>query len=316
MRTGINQSFSDKQISLVLAADKNVIYGLLVAIVSSFLNLDRKYSLKCHILAIALTDSEKALIAEWLSPFAPRLELKFIDIEEQAINELYTYGRFSSAIYARYFTAELIPEANYPIYIDTDIIVQCDLSILLEQFNSLMAAAGIVEGTIGKFMNDKLINLYDLQKDSPYFNSGFMVINAPLWRKEKYAAQLLATTKQLAHNTKSPDQDVFNITFHQSWQVLDHKWNTLVMLNPYTSPVIKLPKNANIHTVGKFKPWMFKQRGSKGVIKEFYYYLQQTSYPHQDFPTSEFEYQNPVIKNLKYTLKKVFQYLWLSKSLF
>ena len=308
MSIKISKPLSDKHLSLVLAADSNVIYGLLVAITSSFLNLNRQYNLKCYVLAIALTDSEKASIREWLNPFSPRLELNFIDIEREAIDTLYTYGRFSSAIYGRYFTAELIPEATYPIYIDTDIIVQRDLSELLTKLDPSKPAAGVAEGTIQKFMSDRAISRYNLQESSTYINSGFIVINASLWREEKYADKLLAITKQLANDTKSPDQDAFNILFHRSWQVLDSQWNTLVMLNPYTSPIIELPKKANVHTVGKFKPWMFEYKRSQGVVKEFYRYLNQTSYPDRDCPTSEFKYQNPVIKNLKSTLKKVLQY--------
>lgn len=308
MSATINKSVSKQQLSLVLAADRNVISGLLVAITSAFLNLDRQYNLKCYVLAIALTDSEKASIVDWLSSFTPRLELKFIDIEEKLFTGLYTYGRFSPAVYGRYFIAELIPEVTYPIYIDTDIIVQCDLSSLLAEFDSSFVAAGVSQGILEDFVDRDFIQLHHLQPTLPYVNSGFMVINSPLWRQEKYADKLLAMTKQLGDNTKLLDQDVFNILFHQKWQVLDSQWNTLVMLNPYTSPIIKLPKNANVHTVGKFKSWMFKQKGSKGVVKEFYRYLHQTSYPHRDCPTSEFAYQNPLIKNLKSTLKKVWQY--------
>ena len=301
-----NKPLLDKQLSIVLAADRNVIYGLIVAITSSYLNLNRQYTLNCYVLSISLTDIEKASIRDWLSPFYSRLKLSFIDVEHHLIEGLYTFGRFSSAIYARYFIAELIPEVSYPIYIDTDIIIQRDLSDLLKVFNPLMAVAAVAEGTIGEFMRDDIINSYCLERSSSYFNSGFMLINAPLWRKEKYANKLLAISKEIEGNTGFPDQDVLNILFNQLCQTVDEKWNTLVMVKPYELPAMKVPKQTNVHTVGTYKPWMFKRRGSKTIIKKFYHYLKQTSYPNYDCPESRFKHHNILIVNRKLTVKKIF----------
>lgn len=303
---------SDKTVVVVFSADKNVICGLLVGITSAMLNLNTQYRLKCYILCIGLSEIETTLIFESLQTLGNRLELEFINIDEQLLNSLYTYGRFSPAVYARYFLAELISTENYPIYIDTDIIIQCDLSLLSKEIDTPYYAAGVPQGYVHEYMLEELIKQYDLISDASYVNSGFMVINASKWRQEGVAEKLIAITRSSANKTKWLDQDIFNIMFNNKWQYIPDKWNTLVYLTP-ESPTLMPRDLVNIHTVAKYKPWMFKNRYSQGVVREFYRYLEAVRVPWDDCPGSTFSYSNPYHSRLKRVSQKV-QNLFLRLS--
>ena len=99
-----------------------------------------------------------------------------------------------------------IPEllADYPriIYLDSDVIVEADISDLwMSDFESNYVLA--VQDLINPFVSSPLglRNWRELgmNADSKYFNAGVLVLNADRWRKENVADRLVQYLRDNYH---------------------------------------------------------------------------------------------------------------------
>lgn len=147
------------------------------------------------------------------------------------------------------------------VYLDTDTICNGDISLLgeLDFSDNLVAAVPDFPYQL-KYARTKL-NF----KGDNYFNSGFMVINARLWSKEKISQKIM----QILIDTmpKQLDQDVLNIACSNRFLWLSGQLNSITndSNEPCRDAVI-------IHYTGADKPWK-PWRASKPSVEIYRRYL-------------------------------------------
>lgn len=107
----------------------------------------------------------------------------------------------------RLFIPEVLEEGiDRILYLDSDTIVNVDLQELYRT-NMGNNAVGMVLDSL-TYRHKKEIGL---PLDQEYFNSGVILFNMALWRKEGYTDQIIQHVLTLRSRYPSPDQDILNI---------------------------------------------------------------------------------------------------------
>ena len=189
--------------------------------------------------------------SEWFQLMSKRLELLSSEIVNVKItnHSLRDYNlplsHLSYAAFFRYFIPQFVKE-DKALYLDSDIIVRTNIDeLFLEDITDYPVAA----------VADALV--------PSTFNSGVMLINVALWRKENATEKLLELTNE-CHTSTFGDQGSLNKLFENRWYALDSYYNFMVGMdtvarnyqieNWYTDS-LELEETAKIiHFTGD-KPW-------------------------------------------------------------
>lgn len=149
-------------------------------------------------------------------------KLEFLDIDRTDYEKFSPPGHISVATYFRLFGPDKIA-ANKILYLDVDIVVQTDISPLLdiELDNNLIAAAP------DRSLSSEYRAFLGIGEDEPYLNTGILVLNAALWRDEGVLDELTAVYVANPEGFPWADQDLLNIGLAGRKTVLNRKWNFL-----------------------------------------------------------------------------------------
>ncbi len=302
---------SRKQINLAIALDQKYFMGALVAVTSTIKNLNPIYRLDVFIIDCGMLDTEK--LRQALLPVSrPEITLHFIthsldDYKEAKI----VSEHITSAAFAVMNLPGILTGINRVIYLDSDVIVTGDLARLWET-ELMQHGIGAVSDTTRKVLSDDIQNCDDLEYDpqSPYFNSGVMLIDLEFWRKMQLEDQLTSLLDDTRIVRCCNDQSFLNIAFQNRWTALEPRWNQITVLKDNYIGFIGLKKGI-IHCVMNLKPWHFEEKDAKGTVKLFYKYLKITGLSLRDWPTAKL--QNPYysLENLYIGLRFYLQELGL-----
>lgn len=246
----------------------------IVALTSVLLN--NSLPIKVYIITNKISSKLKQNLDKLIDLYKIDINIYFID--ENNLGDLKVSQHASLANYFRLFIGDFLPNAiNKVLYLDSDLVVNHSLEELynldIEQY--YIAA----RGNTTRSQKQRL----DLQNNY-YFNSGVMLINLQLWRKDKIGKQAIKFVKNNPDKIKLWDQDALNKIIDGKFLLLDKKWNSLVDLYKERSEVND--ESAIIHFVGSLKPWHSWCINSD---KAFYWsYLRQSLYSdaHPEYPTS------------------------------
>jgi glycosyltransferase involved in cell wall biosynthesis len=101
-----------------------------------------------------------------------------------------------------------------------------------------------------------------LREEKNYFNSGFMVMELNVWRREQLASKLVKLSIDRFDDFHSQDQDALNLVLEDRTRLMEVSWNT----SQYEKP---MPLTGNIvHLMGTVKPWHIRY---KAKLCEAYY---------------------------------------------
>lgn len=171
----------------------------------------------------------------------------------------------STAAYYRLLIPNLVPEYDKVIYADADIIFRMDLSEVYSQDFKDNYIAAVKDPGIN-LTDDGLNHIKTLAgvQSGRYINSGFLVMNTSLMRKDKIVDTLKITALR---KWRFQDQDTLNIVcsgriveIAPKYNMMDYsylfglkhpdKWQTLYPVSAFQDGV----RNGNIHYNGH-KPW-------------------------------------------------------------
>ena len=113
-----------------------------------------------------------------------RGELHLIRVNEDGLADAPTSDRYPKTIYYRIFAAKYLPDTlDRVLYLDPDIVVRQSLRELYEMpmGTAFFAAATHIRGFLHRFNELRL----DMDEDSPYINSGVMLMNLQALRAEQ-----------------------------------------------------------------------------------------------------------------------------------
>lgn len=167
------------------------------------------------------------------------------------------------AIYFRLFIASMFPKYDKAIYLDSDIVVNGDLSLLFD--------TEIGDNFIGACYDASISHSPDLYryteeaigvKKNEYINSGVLLMNLKKMREEKFEEHFLYLLSKYHFDSVAPDQDYINAICNGKIYYLSEKWNAMPndACKPLVNPFI-------IHYNLFSKPWRYS-----GIQYEEYFW--------------------------------------------
>ncbi|MHA7869036.1 MAG: glycosyltransferase family 8 protein [Salipiger thiooxidans] len=264
----------DKRINVVYACDNIQALPLGVSIASALENRAEGNPINIHVLSYRISRSNRKSIA---SQFDGRDDTLFwheiTGENRKLLEDLFTSSNrpYPPAAYARLLISEVIPNIDRAIYLDTDIIVATDLSPL---WNTSFDGAGLLAIQDLPTSNDHIkrlrallspedISRYGIEAGDSYFQSGVLVFDMKEFTKTR-ASELIECLRNYPDLT-FPDNDALNIVFHDSFKLVDPRWNQMASVfkldaardTPYSAEVFEalLQDPYIIHYSGRPKPW-------------------------------------------------------------
>ncbi|MGT2932606.1 glycosyltransferase family 8 protein [Streptococcus catagoni] len=201
-------------------------------------------------------------------------------IGEKTFEKVPTTSRYPETIYYRLLAHHYLPEnMDRILYLDADVLCLNPIIDLyqMDMTHYLYAAAS---HTSGKNVTE-LINKFRLGnfETSNYVNSGVLLMNLELIRKEVKVEPILEFIKNKGHLLFLPDQDILNALYgHKIKLIPDHIYN-------YDTRMSKLyylkssglwnddwlvENTVFLHFCGRDKPWLKYHRQHFGILYKHY----------------------------------------------
>lgn len=175
----------------------------------------------------------------------------------------------STANYLRLLIPEIVgDDVDRVLYLDSDLLVRSDVSLVVAETTTVDAPVLAV----GDYHHRRCATVYGLEgcqiigvdPESPYFNSGVIVIDVSDWREQDVAGQAVDFVREHAGVMKHSDQDALNAVLANRWQPIDPLWNVMVpsidrYLEEGRSHLTRdelLGAGHVLHFTGARKPWL------------------------------------------------------------
>ena len=221
------------------------------------------HAIDFHILDCGIFKRTQTILQEYIAKY-PRARIYFHTIPLHDIQDFQTPLYFSTAIYARFYIAELVPEIEKAIYIDIDTYVIGDIADIFT-YNLGEYGLGAVSGDADNIFLDqhtfltKYKDSIGLAKEDYYFISGLLLINCTYWRTHSVLKQCLDIMKK-NKNLSYPDQDALNLLFRQKYTSLPPHFQYFVnetteRYRTYIEEHIKEKHCVIMHFTTHKKPW-------------------------------------------------------------
>ena len=212
-----------------------------------------------------------------------KIDLRWLLISPEQTDGLKTSFRWTTDVYDRILIADMLPELDKVIYLDADVIVKRSLYDLwamdIEKWHLLAIPhatkeAGYVQGKYGI----PAYKIMGIPENTITFNSGVLVMNLKLWRRDDTANAIFAYLRVHQDKILWLDQDAMNVILYDKWLAIPYEWNiqveefqaALVGIDSFITQrqcMSIMVNPAIIHYAGGAKPWM---NGYHGLYKDDY----------------------------------------------
>ena len=218
----------DKNVHVFFACDNRFLKFTYVTLKSIMENASKDYYYNFYVLNTDITEDNMKISDEVIKDYN-NCKVEFVNVCEyltQIKDRLPIRDYYSNATYYRLFIAEMYPELDKAIYIDSDTIVKGDISKLysIDLENNLVGAcheqAMVQNDVFGNYVNINLgLDRYN------YFNAGLLLINCKLFRDEAILDQFTDLIS-LYECKVTQDEDYLNILCQNRIKWVGDGWNT------------------------------------------------------------------------------------------
>jgi lipopolysaccharide biosynthesis glycosyltransferase len=206
-------------IHLGIAFDQNYMRHF-YALISSVLYHNCRHHIVVHAIITGVSAADQAQIKAFAEESGAIIH--FYEIDEHYVRQFVLTSHWSSAVYYRLFFPLIIPESvNRLLYLDTDIVVINDLEDLFTQDLDNHPIAAVYDNWV------KTAPQLGITEEGNYFNSGMMLINIPMWRKEKITEKVFDYLATYPERINYVDQCALNAVLINQWKKLDFRYNVL-----------------------------------------------------------------------------------------
>ncbi len=244
---------NNKIIPIFLACDDNYVKFAMVTLKSIACNANKDYTYKCYILNAGISEDTKNRTAGLLPD---NFELEFPDVSdyfESIKDRLPVRHYYSKTTYFRFFIAEMFPEYDKAIYIDSDTVVLGDISEFYNhELNDNLVGACQEQAIIQTKIYGDYVEACPGVSRNEYFNAGLLLINSKLFRDECMLDQFIDFI-DLYNFVLIQDEDYLNVMCNHRVKWIDNSWNTEV----YGEIKYKDEEINMIHYLMWNKPWHF-----------------------------------------------------------
>lgn len=259
-----------REIPIFFAADDKYTKFMMVTIKSIIEHASKNNQYKMYVLHIDITPENQTLVKQMETS---NCKIEFVDVTEELKKiekKISLRDYYTATTYYRVFIANLYPEYDKVLYVDSDTIIRDDIANLY-QYDLGKKYIGAVR--------DQLVVQVDIYGDyvekvlgisrGAYFNAGVVLINCEEFRKKNILKQfvdLLGTYTFVV----AQDQDYLNILCKDNVLWLDPRWNVqMIGEAPCEDDKIKL-----VHYNLAEKPWHY-EKCRYGAF--FWEYAEQTA---------------------------------------
>ncbi len=257
------------KINILVALDKNYIPYLDVMLSSlRYSNPDCSFSV--YLLHSSLTEADTVSTVRVLGDSD---KLILINADEVRLEGAPVSARYPKEIYYRIFAAKYLPQTlDRVLYLDPDLIVNGNIKELynLPMEDYYFAAASHTGPFLRKFNQLRL----DMEDESPYINSGVMLMNLKKLREEQDYEEVFSFIEKRKNLLILPDQDIISSLYGSKICALDtYRYNMTELLYQMHAPFerdLNLDWVRNhaviIHYCGRNKPWKENYIGQLDVF--------------------------------------------------
>ena len=259
-----------KPIPIFYACDDNFVKYTIVSIYSMIKNASREHRYNIYILHTGISEPMKQRVIQLADE---NFSIEFTDVSDylrSIADKLPIRDYYSKTTYYRMFIAEMFPELDKAIYIDSDTVVQGDISRLYCKNigDAYLAAAHeqvmIQVDEYGEYV-EKVIGVSRYN----FFNAGVLLINCEQFRLHFVLDKFIEYLH--AYNfVVTQDEDYLNLICKDHVYWLDGRWNTEVFGDiPYHINEARV-----LHYIMTSKPWYYEDCRHGDI---FWSYAEQTS---------------------------------------
>lgn len=244
------------------------------AITSIIQNSSKKYQYKIFILHDGLNDENIARLSKLKCDGYDIIFKEMKDgmelITDRVENRL-RCDYFTLTIYFRLFIADMFPEYDKGLYIDSDVVVPGDIS---ELYNH-----NLEENLIGASTDNSIQDIPELTKyveeaigvnRLEYINSGVLVMNLKKMRETEFSKKFLTLLNTYHFDSIAPDQDYLNAMCNGKILYLNEEWDAMP-----TEGKKELKNPKLIHYNLFQKPWCYDNIQYEDI---FWEYAKKTEY--------------------------------------
>lgn len=245
-----------KEIPVFFSIDDAYAPYLSVALASAQKNCNKERSYKAIIMHESLSEENKTKLKALESE---NFKIDFMTMKNglEAITDVkgnrLRCEHFTLTIYFRLFIAEMFPQYDKGIYVDSDILLLGDIGELFD--------TDIGDNLIGACYDHSIENVEPFCRyireavgldDKGYINSGVLLLNLKKLREVSFADKFLSLLSSYGFESVAPDQDYINAMCEGSIYYLDSIWDTM------PSPQRPTDQNAKLIHYNLFsKPWCY-----------------------------------------------------------
>lgn len=269
----------ERTINILVTLDKNYIHQLNVMLFS-LLETNPDCCFDVYLLHTALREDD---VVSTIHTLGTRGQLHLICADSLNLEDAPTTDRYPKEIYYRIFAAQLLPERlDRILYLDPDLIVNGSIQPLYDlPMEGYYFAAASHTGSFLRKVNGLRL---DMEENTPYINSGVMLMNLERLRREQRPEDVFAFIEKKKSALILPDQDVISALYGSKIYALDsYRYNMSENLYQCHAPFEKelnldwVKENAVIiHYCGRQKPWKDKYIGQLDI---FYHQVLQRMNP-------------------------------------
>lgn len=252
-------------IKIALISDNEYFPFALTTITSIINNINSEYviyCITCDINDLEINDAKQKF---------KNYNVKFIEGNLNLVKNIRPKRHVSLAAYLKLILPEILPEEDRIIFLDSDLLVRKDISLLWNNFDENYSILAVWNPG---YTYDNLV--MGLSPEEKTFNCGVMLMNLKKMRYNNGPQKLLDFVERKNHLTILNDQAAFNAVYAKDWKQLPLTWNVQYkfFLQKYDSFNLTKEEQQEIindpyilHFTSESKPWMF--RNSHPYKKEF-----------------------------------------------
>ena len=241
-------------IPIFYACDDNFVKYTVVSLSSMIKNADPSRRYCVTVLHTGISDRMQQVV---LDLAGKNFEIGFRDVTdylESISDKLPLRDYYSKTTYYRLFIAEMYPEHKKAVYVDSDTVVQGDISQLYDtEIGDAYAGACheqamLQEDVYGTYVEQVMgISRYN------YFNAGIMLINCDAFRKYAVLDRFISLL-HVYNFTVTQDEDYLNVICKDHIYWLDDRWNTEI----FGEIAFPIEEAKILHYIMTSKPWHYR----------------------------------------------------------
>jgi len=225
-----HQSLDD--LLIVMGSDDRYALPLAVTLFSGVRRVPPSVPVRVVVVDAGITDENKTRIEDVARRAREGLALEWVTPEMTTFDGLRTTHWGSPASYLPLLIPQLIAEDRSVLYLDSDLLVRGNLNELWEHRLGAGAPVHAVLDygfhEVGAALKDNAAERLGIDANAPYFNSGVLLIDLPVWRRDHIAERALEFAREHPEVMRFTDQDALNAVIQGGWDHLDPRWNVLV----------------------------------------------------------------------------------------